>query len=79
MALTLARKGEFDSISQLNGTQKAAILYMVLGAESAAKITQKLSPEDVESISFEIARTKTYDPCNSKLSHHHFWLSDEQS
>src|SRR5471030_618576 len=29
---------------------------MVLGAESAAMITKRLSPEDVETISFEIAR-----------------------
>src|SRR5450432_3534485 len=56
MALTLARKEQFDSVTPLNGSQKAAILYMVLGAEAAAKITQKLSPEDVEIISFEIAR-----------------------
>ncbi len=53
MALTLARPQDLDG---LNGPQKAAILCMVLGAESAAKITQKLSPEDVETISFEIAR-----------------------
>jgi flagellar motor switch protein FliG len=56
MALTLTRSNSTDTLGPLNGTQKAAILYMVLGAESAAKITQKLSPEDVESISFEIAR-----------------------
>lgn len=53
MALTLARPRDVEG---LNGPQKAAILCMVLGAESAAKITQKLSPDDVESISFEIAR-----------------------
>ncbi len=53
MALTLARPRDLDG---LNGAQKAAILCMVLGADSAAKITQKLSPEDVETISFEIAR-----------------------
>jgi flagellar motor switch protein FliG len=53
VALTLARPRDLDG---LNGPQKAAILCMVLGAESAAKITQKLSAEDVETISFEIAR-----------------------
>ena len=55
MALTLARQIKPDT-GELNGVKKAAILCMVLGAESAAKITQKLSPEDVETISFEIAR-----------------------
>ena len=54
MSLTLAR--QHSESSELNGVRKAAILCMVLGAESAAKITQKLSPEDVETISFEIAR-----------------------
>ena len=55
MALTLARQRPADS-GELNGVRKAAILCMVLGAESASKITQKLSQEDVETISFEIAR-----------------------
>lgn len=53
MALTLARPRDLDG---LNGPQKAAILCMVLGAEQAAMLTQKLSAEDVETISFEIAR-----------------------
>ncbi|MDB4917290.1 MAG: flagellar motor switch protein FliG [Gemmatimonadetes bacterium] len=52
-ALALTRD---DTIAPLKGPQKAAILCMVLGAESAAMITKKLSPEDVEAISFEIAR-----------------------
>jgi flagellar motor switch protein FliG len=53
MAMNLARTHQLD---QLNGAQKAAILCMVLGSESAALITQKLGPEEVEQISFEIAR-----------------------
>ena len=55
MTLTLARTDEDHSVG-LTGPRKAAILCMVLGAESAAKLTQMLSPADVESISFEIAR-----------------------
>ena len=53
MAITLARSHQLD---QLNGAQKAAILCMVLGSESASLITQKLGVEEVEQISFEIAR-----------------------
>src|SRR5258707_10886244 len=53
MAITLARSHQLD---QLNGAQKAAILCMVLGSESASLITQKLAQEEVEQISFEIAR-----------------------
>jgi flagellar motor switch protein FliG len=53
MANTLARTHQLE---QLSGTQKAAILCMVLGSESASLITQKLGQEEVEQISFEIAR-----------------------
>ncbi len=53
MATNLARSHQLD---QLTGAQKAAILCMVLGSESASLITQKLAHEEVEQISFEIAR-----------------------
>ena len=42
--------------ARLNGRQKVAVLCMALGSEQAAKITQRLSPEEAEAISFEIAR-----------------------
>lgn len=41
---------------QLSGKQKAAIVLMTLGPEAAAEITQKMSQEDLEEITFEIAR-----------------------
>src|SRR6185312_14520023 len=53
MAMNLARTHQLE---QLSGAQKAAILCMVLGSESAALITQKLGQDEVEQISFEIAR-----------------------
>src|SRR3954466_5433373 len=53
MAMNLARTHQLE---QLTGAQKAAILCMVLGSESAALITRKLGQEEVEQISFEIAR-----------------------
>ena len=53
MANTLARAHQLELLS---GTQKVAILCMVLGSEAAAAITQKLAVEEVEQISFEIAR-----------------------
>jgi flagellar motor switch protein FliG len=43
-------------LDQLSGTQKVAILCMVLGSEAAAQITQKLATDEVEQISYEIAR-----------------------
>lgn len=39
-----------------------AILLMALGEESAASITRALSPEEMESISYEIARLERVDP-----------------
>ena len=46
---------------QLTGTQKAAVLFMALGAEQAARLTQKLSPEEVQAITAEISRMERVD------------------
>jgi flagellar motor switch protein FliG len=48
--------GSLTNVADLSGRQKAAILCMLLGTERAAEITQRLAPEEVEVISFEIAR-----------------------
>ncbi len=53
MANSLARTHQLD---QLSGSQKVAILCMVLGSEAASQITQKLAAEEVEQITYEIAR-----------------------
>lgn len=45
-----------------NGRQKAAILCLALGAEHAAKVTQRLSQEEAEVISLEIARMERIAP-----------------
>lgn len=50
------------SDERFTGRQKAAILCLALGAEHAAKITQKLSTDEVEQISFEIARLDRVEP-----------------
>ena len=47
MPMNLARTHQLE---QLSGAQKAAILCMVLGSESASLITQKLGQEEVEQI-----------------------------
>ncbi|HYD52177.1 MAG TPA: flagellar motor switch protein FliG [Gemmatimonadaceae bacterium] len=54
MSVVVART--VRSNESLNGLQKAAVLCTVLGAEAAAKVTQQLAQEEVEAISFEIAR-----------------------
>jgi flagellar motor switch protein FliG len=46
----------------LTGRQKAAILCLALGSDVAAALTQKLQPEEVDAISFEIARMESVSP-----------------
>jgi len=48
--------------NRMSGREKAAILYMALGAEQSAKITQRLSQEEVELISLEIAKLNRVEP-----------------
>lgn len=55
MAHALARR---PNPEELNGRQKVAILLMAVGEEASAQITKTLPAEDVEAISFEIAKMK---------------------
>ncbi len=43
--------------ASLSGTQKAAVLCMALGAEASGQILKHLTPEEMETVSREIART----------------------
>ncbi|TVR54306.1 MAG: flagellar motor switch protein FliG [Gemmatimonadales bacterium] len=58
-SMKLQRPG---SVQDLPGARKVAILLMALGEEASAEITQTLSPEEMESVSFEIARLERVDP-----------------
>lgn len=56
---TVVARGSRDLKAErrhLNGREKVAVLCMALGTETAAKITQRLTSEEAEAISFEIAR-----------------------
>jgi flagellar motor switch protein FliG len=55
----IARQGPSSAKQALTGRQKVAVLCMALGSESAAKITQRLSQDEAEAISYEIARLDT--------------------
>jgi len=59
--MTVAVTRPLRQQDQLNGLQKAAVLCTMLGAEAAAKVTQQLAQEEVEAISFEIARMGRVD------------------
>ena len=50
------------SVAELTGAQKVAILLMAVGEEASTEITKNLSPEEVESISFEIAKLRRVEP-----------------
>ncbi len=47
---------------ELSGARKVAILLMALGEEASAQVTRTLSPEEMESVSFEIAQLERVDP-----------------
>ena len=49
-------------MAKLSGTQKAAILMVALGDESAASIFKYLEEDEIQSISKEIALTKNVQP-----------------
>ncbi len=53
---TLPVSSSGDISNTLTGPQKAAILCMALGTDHAVKLTQLLTPEEAEAISFNIAQ-----------------------
>ena len=63
MGTALATRGfSQPSIDQLTGREKVAVLCIALGTDLAAQITQRLSPEEVDAISLEIARMESVSP-----------------
>ncbi len=46
----------------LSGKDKAAILFICLGSELAAEIFKHLEPDEIEAITFEIARIEVIEP-----------------
>jgi flagellar motor switch protein FliG len=62
MGSTALVKAELHSdFAEISGRQKVAVLCMALGPDIAAKITQRLSNDEVDAISFEIARMDRID------------------
>ncbi len=53
---SLARNSRESTFESLDGRQKAALLCLALGTDAAAKVTQKLTSDEVDILSFEIAR-----------------------
>src|SRR5450631_4154112 len=51
-----------EPIAQMKGTQKAAILLIMLGDEAIAEIIKHLSEDDVQLVTREIARMKKIQP-----------------
>ena len=63
MATAVARSnGALLPSSRLTGRQKVAILCMALGSEAAARVTQQLTAEEAEVISYEIAQMDRVAP-----------------
>ncbi len=49
-------------LDALSGNQKVAVLCLALGSDAAALITQRLTSDEVDAISFEIARMESISP-----------------
>ncbi len=62
MSTAVAKKKPISDVTELSGRQKVAIVLMAAGEEATSEITGSLSPEEVEAISFEIARMERVDP-----------------
>ena len=56
------RRDRTPGAEELAPRQKVAVLLMALGEEASAEVTRNLSPDDVEAISFEIARMGRVEP-----------------
>ncbi|PIE98110.1 MAG: flagellar motor switch protein FliG [Treponema sp.] len=54
------KKGK--DIKSLNGRQKAAIFIVSIGSEISAKVMEQLREDEVEKLTFEIARLETVEP-----------------
>ena len=50
------------SQTELNGLQKAAILFIIVGPEKASKVFRYLKDDEVESLTLEIANTRSITP-----------------
>ena len=59
---TAVAKKVIDGVEELTGRQKVAVLLMAIGEEGSAGLTKHLAPEEVEAISFEIARMDRVEP-----------------
>ena len=59
MSATAVRVREKLRPDKLTGAQKVAVLLMALGPEAASRLTQGLTPEELEAVSLEIARLET--------------------
>lgn len=62
----LATRPQFNAeaagLDNLSGRQKVAVLCLALGSDAAAQITQRLAADEVDAISFEIARMESISP-----------------
>ena len=50
----------------LTGRQKAAVLFIALGAESSALLFQHMNEEEIESVTLQIANQKKVPPDQKK-------------
>ncbi len=59
---SMTRTGRGGMYESMNGRQKAALVCLTLGADAAARVTQRLTADEVDMLSFEIARIDDVPP-----------------
>ncbi|MEQ8525947.1 flagellar motor switch protein FliG [Gracilimonas sp.] len=57
-AISTKKSGVFTDISDLSGTQKAAVLIMSIGTRTAATMMKTLKEHEIEKITLELAKIK---------------------
>ncbi len=56
------RRKKSSKVKDMNGRQKAAIFLVTLGSEISAEIFKHLREDEIETLTFEIARLETVEP-----------------
>ena len=48
----MAEENNEENVQEVSGTEKSAILMMLLGEDEAAAVLQKLTPREVQPVSY---------------------------
>ena len=61
------------SVSELDGIQKAAVLLITLGPETASEVFKHLKEDEIEQLTLEIANTRSVTPAQKEAVLNEFY------